>query len=58
VRVSDDADIIWESDYPHEIAAITSSADYFAALARPGDLADSLVSTVTRAMSLAAGAAR
>lgn len=55
VRISDEGAISWECDYPCEITA-TACAPYCAGVvAEPARLADSIVSTVTHAMSLLPG---
>ncbi len=55
VRISDNGAIAWERDYCHEATAITGSPEYFPALADPGELADSIVTTVARAIALSSG---
>jgi hypothetical protein len=55
VRISDDGAIAWECDYPYEATAITDTPEYFAVLASPGELAESIVATAARAISLLPG---
>jgi hypothetical protein len=55
VRIASDGAIAWECDYPYEVAAITDTPEYPAALAEPGELADSITGTVARAISMASG---
>jgi hypothetical protein len=55
VRISGNGEITWECDYPYEVRAITDTPAYFAVLANPGGLADSIAGTVSRAISMASG---
>lgn len=55
VRISDDGGISWERDYPCEVAVIAGTQEYLDVLADPGGLADSIVSTVARAVWLSSG---
>jgi hypothetical protein len=55
VRISDDGGISWECDYPYEVAVIAGTQEYLDVLADPGGLADSIVSTIARAVWLSSG---
>jgi hypothetical protein len=55
VRVSDDGTITWECDYQSQVAEIESAPDYFAAIARQNELAESIAAQVARALALSPG---
>jgi hypothetical protein len=56
IRIGDDGGITWECDYPYEVTALTDTPEYLAMPANPGEIAESIVTIVARAISLSAGA--
>ncbi len=57
VRVTDDGAVTWQRDYWPEAAAITWEPEYSGEITDPGKVADSIVDTITRAISLSLAAA-
>jgi hypothetical protein len=53
VRATDSGSVTWEHDYWPEAAVITWEPDYSGWIADPGKVADAIVATIARAISLA-----